>query len=167
MYRPPASLRPRIAPTEIDPWRGRLVHGEVHDENTFGLGGVAPHAGLFATARSLGAFAQMMLNGGAYGGRRLLNPATVALFTRRANLVPGSSRALGWDTPSQPSAAGRFFSASSYGHTGFTGTSLWIDPERELFAILLTNRVHPTRDNPKIFELRPAFHDAVAEAMKE
>lgn len=166
MYRPSASLRSRIAPTEIDPWRGRLVHGEVHDENAFGLGGVAPHAGLFSTARSLGAFAQMMLNGGAYGGRRLLKPETIALFTRRANLVPGSSRALGWDTPSEPSSAGALFSASSYGHTGFTGTSLWIDPERELFAILLTNRVHPTRDNPKITELRPAFHDAVIEAMK-
>jgi CubicO group peptidase (beta-lactamase class C family) len=167
MYRPPPSLKSRIAPTEQDSWRGRLVHGEVHDENAFGLGGVAPHAGLFSTARSLGAFAQMMLNGGAYGGRRLLNPATIALFTRRANLVEGSSRALGWDTPSQPSSAGALFSPSSYGHTGFTGTSLWIDPERELFAILLTNRVHPTRENPKITELRPAFHDAVIEAMKK
>jgi beta-glucosidase-like glycosyl hydrolase/CubicO group peptidase (beta-lactamase class C family) len=165
MYRPPPSLKSRIAPTEQDSWRGRLVHGEVHDENAFGLGGVAPHAGLFSTARSLGAFAQMMLNGGAYGGRRLLNPATIALFTRRANLVEGSSRALGWDTPSQPSSAGALFSPSSYGHTGFTGTSLWIDPERELFAILLTNRVHPTRENPKITDLRPAFHDAVIEAM--
>jgi CubicO group peptidase (beta-lactamase class C family) len=167
MYRPSPSLRSRIAPTEQDPWRGRLVHGEVHDENAFGLGGVAPHAGLFSTARSLGAFAQMMLNGGAYGGRRLLNPATIALFTRRANLVEGSSRALGWDTPSEPSSAGVLFSASSYGHTGFTGTSLWIDPERELFAILLTNRVHPTRENPRISELRPAFHDAVQEAITD
>jgi CubicO group peptidase (beta-lactamase class C family) len=165
MYRPPASLRYRIAPTEQDSWRGRLVHGEVHDENAFGLGGVAPHAGLFSTARDLGAFAQMMLNGGAYGGRRLLNPATIALFTRRANLVEGASRALGWDTPSAPNSAGALFSPSSYGHTGFTGTSLWIDPERELFAILLTNRVHPTRENAKIFELRPAFHDAVIEAL--
>jgi CubicO group peptidase (beta-lactamase class C family) len=166
-YRPAPSLRTRIAPTEIDPWRSRLVHGEVHDENAFGLGGVAPHAGLFATARSLAAFAQMMLNGGAYGGRRLLKPETIALFTRRADRVPGSSRALGWDTPSEPSSAGRLFSASSYGHTGFTGTSLWIDPERELFAILLTNRVHPTRENPKITELRPAFHDAIIEAIRE
>ena len=167
MYRPAPSLRTRIVPTEIDPWRGRLVHGEVHDENAFGLGGVAPHAGLFATARSLAVFAQMMLNGGAYGGRRLVNPETIAVFTRRADRVPGSSRALGWDTPSEPSSAGRLFSASSYGHTGFTGTSLWIDPERELFAILLTNRVHPTRENPKIAELRPAFHDAIVEAIKQ
>jgi CubicO group peptidase (beta-lactamase class C family) len=166
-YRPPASLRSRIAPTEVDPWRGRLVHGEVHDENAFGLGGVAPHAGLFSTARDLAAFAQMMLNGGAFGGHRLLKPETIALFTRRADRVPGSSRALGWDTPSPPSSAGALFSASSYGHTGFTGTSLWIDPERELFAILLTNRVHPTRENPKITELRPAFHDAVMEAIAQ
>jgi CubicO group peptidase (beta-lactamase class C family) len=142
-----------------------MVQGEVHDENAHGLGGVAPHAGLFSTARSLGRFAQMMVNGGAYGGRRLLNPETIALFTRRAELVAGSSRALGWDTPSGPSSAGAFFSASSYGHTGFTGTSLWIDPERELFAILLTNRVHPTRENPKIQQLRPAFHDAVQKAI--
>ncbi|HJS73668.1 MAG TPA: serine hydrolase, partial [Vicinamibacteria bacterium] len=166
-YRPAATLVSRIAPTEIDPWRGRLVHGEVHDENAFGLGGVAPHAGLFSTARELGCFAQMMLNGGVYGGRRLLNANTIALFTRRANLVPGSSRALGWDTPSEPSSAGKLFSSSSYGHTGFTGTSLWIDPERELFAILLTNRVHTTRENPKIGELRPAFHDAVIEAISD
>jgi CubicO group peptidase (beta-lactamase class C family) len=166
-YRPGASLLPRIAPTERDPWRGRMVQGEVHDENAHGLGGVAPHAGLFSTARSLARFAQMMLNGGAYRGRRLLNPETIALFTRRAELVAGSSRALGWDTPSEPSSAGAFFSASSYGHTGFTGTSLWIDPERELFAILLTNRVHPTRENPKITELRPAFHDAVQKAITD
>jgi CubicO group peptidase (beta-lactamase class C family) len=165
MFQPDASLRSRIAPTERDPWRGRVVQGEVHDENAYGLGGVAPHAGLFSTARSLAQFAQMMINGGAGNGRRLLNPETIALFTSRANLVQGSSRALGWDTPSEESSAGRFFSASSYGHTGFTGTSLWIDPERELFVILLTNRVHPTRENPKIADLRPAFHDAVAKAI--
>jgi CubicO group peptidase (beta-lactamase class C family)/beta-glucosidase-like glycosyl hydrolase len=164
-FRPGESLRGRIAPTENDPWRGRVVHGEVHDENAYGLGGVAPHAGLFSTARSLGPFAQMMLNGGAYGGRRLLNPGTISLFTRRANLVPESSRALGWDTPSEPSSAGKLFSPSSYGHTGFTGTSIWLDPERELFAILLTNRVHPTRENRKIFDLRPAFHDAIQRAI--
>jgi CubicO group peptidase (beta-lactamase class C family) len=166
-YRPDPSLLKRIAPTEKDEWRGRVVHGDVHDENAYGLGGVAPHAGVFSTARSLARFAQMMLNGGAYGGKRILNAETIALFTRRANLVPGSSRALGWDTPSEPSAAGKLFSSSSYGHTGFTGTSLWIDPERELFAILLTNRVHPTRENRKIFELRPAFHDAVQRAVSD
>lgn len=167
LYRPPASLRDRIAPTEKDPWRGRVVRGEVHDENAFALGGVAPHAGLFSTARSLARFVQMILNGGAFNGRRLLRAETIDRFTTRAGLVPGSSRALGWDTPSSPSSSGRFFSSASFGHTGFTGTSIWVDPERELFVILLTNRVHPTRENSKLTELRPAFHDAVMRALTD
>ena len=166
-YLPADSLRKRIAPTEFDAWRGRLPHGEVHDENTHALGGIAPHAGLFGTARNVAAFAQTMLNGGAYGGLRLADDDTVALFTRRADLVPGSSRALGWDTPSDPSSAGRYFSARSYGHTGFTGTSLWIDPELELIVVLLTNRVHPTRENIAIRRLRPAIHDAVVLAIED
>ena len=167
MYRPPELFRSRIAPTERDPWRGRVLQGDVHDQNAFGLGGVAPHAGLFATARGLAPFAQMMLNGGTYSGGRLLKADTIALFTSRGNVVPGSSRALGWDTPTEPSSAGRYFSGSSYGHTGFTGTTIWIDPQRELFAILLTNRVHPTRENRKIYDLRPNFHDAVMEAIDD
>ncbi|MDE2849116.1 MAG: serine hydrolase [Acidobacteriota bacterium] len=166
-YLPADSLRHRIAPTEFDAWRGRLPHGEVHDENTHALGGIAPHAGLFGTARDVAAFAQTMLNGGAYGERRIVNTDTVALFTRRAEFVPGSSRALGWDTPSDPSSAGRYFSARSYGHTGFTGTSLWIDPELELIVVLLTNRVHPTRENIAIRRLRPAIHDAVVLAIDD
>lgn len=166
-YLPAESLRERIAPTEFDTWRGRLPHGEVHDENTHALGGVAPHAGLFGTARDVAAFAQAMLNGGAYGGRRIAGHDTVVLFTRRAELVPGSSRALGWDTPSDPSSAGRYFSSRSYGHTGFTGTSLWIDPELELIVVLLTNRVHPTRENIAIRRLRPAIHDAVVLAIED
>ena len=108
-----------------------------------------------------------MLNGGAYGAHRLAAADTVALFTRRAELVPGSSRALGWDTPSEPSSAGRYFSARSFGHTGFTGTSLWIDPELELIVVLLTNRVHPTRENIAIRRLRPAIHDAVVLAIDD
>ena len=166
-YLPDPALRHRIAPTEPDDWRGRLPHGEVHDENTHALGGVAPHAGLFGTARDVATFAQAMLNGGVHGGRRIVNADTVALFTRRAELVPGSSRALGWDTPSDPSSAGRYFSARSYGHTGFTGTSLWIDPELELIVVLLTNRVHPTRENIAIRRLRPAIHDAVVMAIDD
>ena len=154
-YVPQDGLRERIAPTEFDSWRGRLPHGEVHDENTLALGGIAPHAGLFGTARDVAAFGQAMLNGGVYGGQRLASARTVALFTRRAELVPGSSRALGWDTPSEPSSAGRYFSSRSFGHTGFTGTSLWIDPELDLIVVLLTNRVHPTRDNIAIRRLRP------------
>ena len=165
MFRPPESLLARIAPTEQDAWRGRVVHGEVHDENAFGLGGLAPHAGLFSTASSLAPFPQMYLNGGAYNGRRIVNAETIELFTMRAALAPDSSRALGWDTPSEPSSSGAYFSVESYGHTGFTGTSMWIDPERELFALLLTNRVHPTRENRKLYDVRPKFHDAIMKAI--
>ena len=164
-FSPDPSLLSRIAPTERDPWRGRVVHGEVHDENAYGLGGVAPHAGLFATAPALAPFVQMLLNGGAYGGHRLLNGKTIELFTEPSNLVPGSSRALGWDTPSEPSSSGAYFSTESFGHTGFTGTSIWVDPEHELFVILLSNRVHPTRENRQIYDLRPVFHDAVMKSI--
>ena len=167
LFQPPASLHARIAPTERDEWRGRVVRGEVHDENAYGLGGLAPHAGLFSTARSLAPFVQMILNGGAYNGKRIVNGATVELFTSRAELVPDSSRALGWDTPSGRSSSGKYFSDESFGHTGFTGTSIWIDPKRELFAILLTNRVHPTRENRKLYEVRPLFHDAVMQAITD
>jgi beta-N-acetylhexosaminidase len=164
LYRPPPALLPRIAPTEQDPWRGRLLRGEVHDENAFALGGVAPHAGLFGTARDLARFAQMLLNGGVLEHHRIVSRETVDRFTRPAG-VPGSSRALGWDTRSENSSAGTLFSARSYGHTGFTGTSLWIDPERRLFIVLLTNRVHPSRErDPKgaaIRQVRAAVADAV------
>ena len=169
-FNPPASLSPRIAPTEDDPWRGRIVTGEVHDENAFALGGVAPHAGLFSTARDLAVFAQMILNGGVYDGHRIVKRSTIEVFTRRANFASGSSRALGWDTPShppKPSSVGRYFSSSSFGQYGFTGTSLWIDPEQKLFVVLLTNRVHPSRDNTQIRKVRQAFHDAVMEALTD
>ena len=171
-YRPDPALLDRIAPTEDNPWRGAVVRGQVHDENTVVLGEVAAHAGLFSTTGDLGTFCQMLLNGGSMGGERLLRPGTIARFVRRAEVVPGSTRALGWDTPSRGpdaplSSAGSLFSAASFGHTGFTGTSIWVDPERELIAILLTNRVHPTRENDGIRRLRPAFHDAVIEALTE
>lgn len=160
-FRPGPELLPRIAPTEQDSWRGRLVRGEVHDENAFAMGGVAPHAGLFGTAADLARFARMLLNGGVHEGKRLISQATVDLFTRNAG-VPDSSRALGWDTQGAlGSSGGTLFSLRSYGHTGFTGTSLWIDPERELFLILLTNRVHPTRANNLIREVRRAVADEV------
>jgi beta-N-acetylhexosaminidase len=163
-FRPGPDLRSRVAPTEVDPWRGRLLQGEVHDENAFALGGVAPHAGLFGTAPDLARFAQMLLNGGVYDHHRIVSSETVERFTRRAG-VPESSRALGWDTPSAGSSSGTLFSAHSYGHTGFTGTSLWIDPDRRLFVILLTNRVYPTRDNDGIRKARPAIADAVVRAL--
>ena len=148
----------RIAPTEIDTARGGLVHGKVHDENAWAMGGVSGHAGLFSTARDLSIFAQMLLNGGEYNGVRIVKPATVARWTAPQSRT--SSRALGWDTPSKGSSAGRFFSPRSFGHTGFTGTSIWIDPERGLFVILLTNRVDPTRNNNKHVPLRRAIADA-------
>ena len=164
-FRPPAELWPRIAPTEFDPWRGRLLQGEVHDENAFALGGVAPHAGLFGTAGDLARFAQMLLNGGILEGRRIVSKETVALFTRRAG-IPDSDRALGWDTKSaEGSSAGTLFSPRSFGHTGFTGTSIWMDPEQQIFVILLTNRVYPTRENNLIREARPAVADAVVRAL--
>jgi len=165
LFQPPAELRPRIAPTEFDPWRGRLIQGEVHDENAFAMGGVAPHAGLFGTAGDLARCAQMLLNGGVLDGQRIVSRETVDLFTRRAG-IPGSDRALGWDTKSaEGSSAGTLFSPRSFGHTGFTGTSIWIDPDRELYVILLTNRVHPTRENNLIREVRPAVADAVVRAL--
>jgi CubicO group peptidase (beta-lactamase class C family) len=164
-FNPPRSWRRRIAPTEVDTtWRRRLVWGEVHDENTAAMGGVSGHAGLFGTASDLVRFAQFMLRDGRLPeGRRLLRAETIAEFTRVQQ--PGfSSRALGWDTPSEGSSAGTRLSPRSYGHTGFTGTSLWIDAERNLFVILLTNRVHPTRDNRQIYEVRPGVADLAVEA---
>jgi CubicO group peptidase (beta-lactamase class C family) len=154
----------RIAFTEVDTWyRHMHVHGIVHDENACALGGVAGHAGLFSSARDLAVFAQMMLNGGEYGGVRILHPNTIARWTARRH--KGSSRATGWDTPSGHSSAGRYFSPRSFGHTGFTGTSIWMDPQRGLFVILLTNRVDPTRANTKIFRLRREVADAVQSAI--
>jgi len=162
-FRPDASLRPRIAATEVAQDRGGLIWGEVHDPNAWAMGGVAGHAGLFGSARDLAVFAQMLLDNGRYNGVRLLRPATVARWT--APQGRGASRALGWDTPSGESSAGRYFSPRSFGHTGYTGTSLWIDPERGLFVVLLTNRVNPTSANQKHVALRRAVADAVQSAV--
>jgi beta-N-acetylhexosaminidase len=160
----PGALLARIAPTEIDTaFRRRHIRGEVHDENAFAIGGVAGHAGLFSSARDLAIFAQLMLNRGFYGGRRYIDPATIELFTRRQQ--EGSTRALGWDLAEGSSSSGSYFTATSYGHTGFTGTSIWIDPERELFVILLTNRVNPTRENTRHIALRTEVADAVQRAI--
>ena len=159
----PAFPRQRIAATERDTARGGLIWGEVHDPNAWAMGGVAGHAGLFGSARDLAVFAQMLLNGGEYGAVRILRPQTIARWT--APQVAGSSRALGWDTPSGESSAGRHFSTRSFGHTGYTGTSIWIDPERSLFVILLTTRVNPTAQNQKQAPLRRAVADAVQNAI--
>jgi len=165
MFRPPQKLWPSIAPTEIDNnLRHKLVQGEVHDENAFVLGGVSGHAGLFSTAPDLAAFCQMLLNGGVYAHHRILRRATIAQFTAPQELASGT-RTLGWAVPTEGGSSGHYFSVHSFGHTGFTGTSIWIDPDRHLFVVLLTNRIHPTRENTQIQKIRPALHDAVMQAL--
>lgn len=149
-----------IASTEWDLWRGRLVCGEVHDENAAALGGVAGHAGLFGTAEAVLAVTGEWLQ--AYHRRHsLLDSALVRECTARQQHIFGSSWALGWDTPSLPSSSGQFFSNRSFGHLGYTGTSIWIDPLCELEVVLLSNRVHPSRKNDGIRAFRPAIHDLV------
>jgi beta-glucosidase-like glycosyl hydrolase/CubicO group peptidase (beta-lactamase class C family) len=165
MYKPPKKLWPQIAPTEFDAiFRHRLIQGEVHDENAFAIGGVSGHAGLFSTAPDLAAFCQMLLNGGVYAHQRILKRATIAQFTVPQQLS-GGTRTLGWVVPTEGGSSGHYYSPHSFGHTGFTGTSIWIDPDRQLFVVLLTNRVNPTRENHKIAEVRPALHDAVMQAL--
>ena len=165
-YNPPEEKIKRVIPTEIDP-KGNLIHGYVHDENAHSLGGVAGHAGLFSTAKDLAIFSQMMLNKGLYGWKRIFKQETVDLFTKRANLVSQSSRCLGWDSPSGASSGGVYLSDASYGHGGYTGTTLWIDPDNEIIVILLTNAVHPNRKNkdPKYFDWRHRIHSAVYESL--
>jgi CubicO group peptidase (beta-lactamase class C family) len=163
-FNPPLEIRAKIPPTADDQtFRRRIIQGEVQDENASVLGGVAPHAGLFSTAEDLAKFAQAMLN----HGSPILRPETVALFTRRESTPPGTSRALGWDTPSAPSQSGKYFSPQSFGHLGYTGTSLWIDPARQLSITLLTNRTWPDSSNQAIKQIRPKVHDAIIEALKE
>ncbi len=164
-FHPPAAWRRWIAPTEFDRWRSRLLIGEVHDENCWALGGVAGHSGLFGTAPGVGAFARAVL--GARLGRDgpLARASTVNTFTTR-QFEPGSSRALGWDTMLPTSSCGTRFSASAFGHTGFTGTSLWLDPEADLYVVLLSNRVHPAREGDAIHRVRPALHDAIGEDLR-
>ena len=153
----------RTAPTEVDWWRSRLLRGGVHDENAFALGGAAGQAGLFGTASAVGSVARHLLQ---ILDRRIgaFRPETVRLFTNRRSDVPGS-RALGWDTMLPTSSCGSRMSPLAFGHTGFSGTSLWIDPERRVYAVLLTNRVHPTRSNQAIQAVRRAFHDATISAL--
>jgi CubicO group peptidase (beta-lactamase class C family) len=159
MFCPPADLLPRIAPTEDDPWRGRVLCGDVHDENAAVLGGVAGHAGLFGTAGAVGGFARTVL-------RTFREPTWIGTpdlmsqFAQRT-AVPGSSRALGWDTMRPTSSCGTLMCPTAIGHTGFTGTSLWIDYEKDLYVAFLTNRVHPTRKNDAHIAIRPRLHDAI------
>jgi len=170
----------RIAPTELDPWRGRVLRGEVHDENAARMDGVSGHAGLFGSAPDLLRFAEWVLDGwtGGQEDRRTghsvgssdrvsVRPSILREFTRRQQLVPGSSRALGWDTPAPGGSAGSLVSAESFGHTGFTGTSVWIDPEHRLAIVLLSNRVNPTRNNPRWNPVRGRIADLVMTTLFE
>ena len=167
-FRPDASLRGRIAPTEINPPRGYPLRGEVHDENAYALGGVAGHAGLFSTASDLAIFAQMMLNGGEFNGTRIVADSTVKLFSTRAK--GAGTRALGWDTCDGEYGCGKYMDEQSYGHTGYTGTSLWIDPDNRMFVILLTNRVHAAtarRPAKVISDVRADLADAAELAVTD
>ncbi len=178
-FNPPAELRPNIPPTadereaggparsttgpekERSTFRKRVIQGEVQDENAFMLGGVAGHAGLFSTAEDVARFAHVLLK----GGSPMVGPETLALFTRREGTPAGTSRALGWDTPSAPSQSGAYFGIHSYGHLGYTGASLWIDPDRQLSITLLTNRTWPDCLNQAIRQIRPKFNDAIVEGL--
>jgi len=154
-----------IAPTERCPWRRRILCGEVHDDNAWAMGGVAGHAGLFATAADIHAILSMLR--ACFRGEPGPLPAPlVREFWRRDGTVAESTWALGWDTPSaEGSSAGTRVSRTAVGHLGFTGTSIWVDPERDCHVVLLTNRVHPSRQNERIREIRPQLHDAVFEAL--
>ena len=161
-FNPTPALRDCIPPTADDrTFRHRVIQGEVQDENASALGGIAGHAGLFSTAEDLAIFAHAMLN----GGYPILRSSTIELFSRRESAPEGTSRALGWDTPSAPSQSGKYFSPRSFGHLGYTGTSLWIDQGRQLSIALLSNRTWPDCQNQAIKQVRPAFHDTVMEVL--
>jgi CubicO group peptidase (beta-lactamase class C family) len=154
-----------FAPTEICPLRKRLLVGEVDDENAFAMGGVAGHAGLFAPVREVDRIASELI--ACYAGRSDFVPQKIIReFWTRDTAVPGSTWALGWDTPSpEHSSSGHRFSPAAVGHLGFTGTSIWIEPDSEISVSMLTNRVHPRRENQKIREFRPKIHDLIMDAL--
>ena len=162
-YRPPHELRPHIVCTENDGWRGRLLRGEVHDENCWAMGGVAGHAGLFATAADVAALGELYRTAGQSAGGRVISRASSLYATREHAAGNAERRGLGWALKADDAhSCGARFSASSYGHTGFTGTSLWVDPARELTVAFLTNRVHLARDGASILRARGKMHDAIA-----
>ena len=163
-FRPPGALLPRIAPTEYDPWRQRKIRGEVHDENAFALGGVSGHAGLFSTGHDVARLLRMYLHGGTLDGTRIVSAGTIRTFTTVQDSTL-SNRALGWETPNGSNSAGRLMKRPAFGHTGFTGTSIWVDPTRDVFVVLLTNRVNPTRQNLRIGGVRTALADAVVRVL--
>jgi len=165
-FTPAAELRKKIPPTMIDSGeRNCVIQGVVNDENASRMGGVAGHAGLFSNAADLAVFCDCMLNEGRSGRNlQLFKPETVELFTTAQPLPLGTSRALGWDTPSAPSQSGSLLKPGSFGHLGHTGCSLWCDPARKLSVVLLTNRTWPDRANERIKKLRPILHNAIVQA---
>jgi CubicO group peptidase (beta-lactamase class C family) len=165
---PPQDWRPHIPPTEDDAtWRHRVIQGEVQDENCAAMDGIAGHAGLFSNVLDVLRFAACIVSERRSGERvQLFHPETVRLFATRQTVPEGSSRALGWDTPTEPSSSGHFFGPRSIGHLGYAGTSLWIDPDRRVAVALLTNRTWPDRSSKEIQVVRPLFHDAVVEALR-
>lgn len=152
----------QCAATERCAWRGRVVSGQVHDETAYLLSGVAGHAGLFAPLADVDRAARLLLEAPADGPA---SAAAIRHFTQRQNLVAGSTRAIGWDTARDGCPGGSRLSASAFGHTGFTGTSIWVDPQRQLSIVVLANRVHPSRDNGEFLTFRPRLHDAVIDAL--
>ncbi|HEV2132203.1 MAG TPA: serine hydrolase [Longimicrobiaceae bacterium] len=165
MFLPPLAFRLQTPPSALTSERDFVLRGVVHDGNAFRLGGVAGHAGLFSSARDLAVFSQMLLNRGAYGEVRLFAPTTVTTFTTRQR--GAGERALGWDTPGPESSAGSYFSAASFGHTGYTGTSIWIDPTRDLFVVLLTNRTYDRTPVRRMLEIRREIHDGISRAVTD
>ena len=163
IFRPPTSWKSRTAPTETDAWRGRLLIGEVHDENAWALGEVAGHSGVFGSATAVGSFARTILSG-FLGEPTLCRNDTFNEFITRTQ-IPNTSRALGWDMMRPTSSCGTLMSEQAIGHTGFTGTSLWLDPSCDAYVVFLTNRVNPTRKNQDILKIRPALHDAVMKTL--
>lgn len=166
IYNPDEKIKILCAPTEKDDyWRMKTLQGEVHDETSAMLGGVAGHAGLFSTAEDISKLMAVLMNKGKLGDKEFIKQSTVELFTKRFSYE--STRGLGWDTKSDSgSSAGKYFGKKSFGHTGYTGTSIWADPERNLFVIFLTNRVHPTRDNTEIQKVRPQLHNAIIQSLE-
>ncbi len=166
-FRPAVDVRPRVAPTGHSAWRGRTLVGEVHDDNCAMLGGAAGHAGVFGTAGDVGAWARAWLGALSDAAPGVFGPEPLLRRFMQRSAVAGSSRALAWDTMLPTSSCGTRISPDAVGHTGFTGTSLWIDPRRDLYIVLLTNRVYPSAENQAILRVRPRVHDAVIDAFDQ
>ena len=167
-FNPKEKYKQKIVPTEYDDYfRNRLLQGEVHDENAYILNGVSGHAGLFSTSNDIAKMSKMFLDNGVLYGRRLLKSKIINDFSKRQN--DNYDRAIGWDTPSRngKSSAGDYFSNRTYGHLGFTGTSMWIDSEKEIIVIILSNRVHPSRDKKGIYKFRREFHNSLLQNLGE